>query len=316
MSDTIPSGYEAIIRQMVAELESAMLPKVYKLPDTIFHYTDSSGLLGILEKRELWATHYCCLNDPSELASGERIVESELAKLVESMVGDTLKHAFVDGVRSWYMAQPLRTLYEVFIASFSENGDDLSQWRAYGSDGFGYSIGFAIQPDSKGDIAGGLHCTLRQCVYDHGAMGNRLSNLVRHAAAGFSLYHATHTPKDERERDAIATEAMMSVLPFLAFEVLAFKNPYFRSELEWRLSVLQEIDEPGPTNRFRATPTGIVPYFPIELRRDDETIRIKKVVIGPRGDQSQRVANVKALLTRNHIEGCDVVPSEIPYRGR
>ena len=37
------------------------------LPEKVFHYTDSSGLLGILNSGVLWATHYRFLNDSSEL---------------------------------------------------------------------------------------------------------------------------------------------------------------------------------------------------------------------------------------------------------
>jgi len=35
-------------------------------PKLLYHYTTQEGLLGILEKASIWATHYRYLNDASE----------------------------------------------------------------------------------------------------------------------------------------------------------------------------------------------------------------------------------------------------------
>jgi hypothetical protein len=35
-------------------------------PDLVYHYTTTSGLLGILQSKELWVTNCLYLNDPLE----------------------------------------------------------------------------------------------------------------------------------------------------------------------------------------------------------------------------------------------------------
>jgi hypothetical protein len=44
----------------------AWMPKIVQPDDavpTLFHYTDATGLLGILRSCSLWATHFQSLND-------------------------------------------------------------------------------------------------------------------------------------------------------------------------------------------------------------------------------------------------------------
>jgi hypothetical protein len=38
------------------------------------------------------------------------------------------------------------TLVDVYVASFTEEGNALSQWRAYGAQGGGYSVGIRDLP--------------------------------------------------------------------------------------------------------------------------------------------------------------------------
>jgi len=41
--------------------------EVWEGHDRLYHYTTQAGLKGILETQTLHATHYKCLNDPSEM---------------------------------------------------------------------------------------------------------------------------------------------------------------------------------------------------------------------------------------------------------
>lgn len=45
------------------------------IPEMLFHYTNSAGLIGILGTRKLWLTRVDCCNDPSE-----RILAYELLR--------------------------------------------------------------------------------------------------------------------------------------------------------------------------------------------------------------------------------------------
>src|SRR5580698_8671217 len=98
-------------------------------PSILYHYTTTEGLLGIIESKELWATNILFLNDTSELVDAFKLFASELEanpiKLgerkgwLQTMILPSLETAEVDH----------------FVVSFCENGDLLSQWRAYGAKG-------------------------------------------------------------------------------------------------------------------------------------------------------------------------------------
>jgi hypothetical protein len=57
------------------------LPEVSKapLPDVVFHYTDTAGLLGIIERGGFWATDYRYMNDSAEIQYVFRLA-SDVAK--------------------------------------------------------------------------------------------------------------------------------------------------------------------------------------------------------------------------------------------
>ena len=126
-------------------------------PSLLWHYTSGLGLLGILQSREIWSTHYTCLNDEAELNAGFKLaanlinlyeqkfqqkehVQILLAQMKRLLLGEVLPE----------LKQPpfgfpesfLGEHYECFVTSFSEENDDLAQWRAYGSGEGGYALGF------------------------------------------------------------------------------------------------------------------------------------------------------------------------------
>jgi hypothetical protein len=57
------------------EQESQQTGEPTKPEGLLYHYTDQKGLLGILESKQLWATHYRYLNDTSE---GQIVAQSQV----------------------------------------------------------------------------------------------------------------------------------------------------------------------------------------------------------------------------------------------
>jgi hypothetical protein len=129
----------------------------------LYHYTTQEGLLGILERKKIWASHLQYLNDASEgqiftkllrdefkqrTAKGSKdtaqkfIAFSQLMGVLEGQPESKIQCAenkVLDwglNAFSWINAQ------DTFVASFSEQGDLLSQWRAYSGETGGYSLGF------------------------------------------------------------------------------------------------------------------------------------------------------------------------------
>ena len=110
------------------------------LPETLYHYTDSHGLLGIVETQKLWATHVSFLNDDSEVEYPLKLLAEAGTRLRSaSEAGSTVTQRIFELVDQITSAT---TPPDTFVASLCANGDLLSQWRGYGGQGGGYAIGF------------------------------------------------------------------------------------------------------------------------------------------------------------------------------
>jgi hypothetical protein len=110
-------------------------------PPILYHYTGAAGALGIISKGEMWATDAAYLNDPTETQYGRELIRNcweEFKK--NARLGDQelrFFQTFIDVLDTeWH------TLISTYLACFSEYGNVLSQWRAYGQPGTGYSLGF------------------------------------------------------------------------------------------------------------------------------------------------------------------------------
>lgn len=63
-------------------------------------------------------------------------MRSILEASAKSAVPNSGEEHFISSASNVYRGAPLDH-YDIFVASFSERGDDLSQWRAYGATGSG-----------------------------------------------------------------------------------------------------------------------------------------------------------------------------------
>ncbi|MEZ8306834.1 DUF2971 domain-containing protein [Vibrio splendidus] len=92
------------------------------------HYCSPLVFKSIIENKEIWATDLRSTNDPSEVIEGNKII----SKLWNEMTEDK-DIQFQDNINS----------NDIHLStSFSKTPDSLSQWRAYGDDGKGFSLGF------------------------------------------------------------------------------------------------------------------------------------------------------------------------------
>lgn len=106
----------------------------------LYHYTTGSGLIEIVKSGELWSTQLSCLNDATELLYPVELLREKAHQRLKAPVTPRLEFllkAIVAGLAAPQVATEGR-----FVACFSEDGDDLSQWRGYGGGDGGYAIEF------------------------------------------------------------------------------------------------------------------------------------------------------------------------------
>jgi hypothetical protein len=106
----------------------------------LYHYTAGTGLIEIIKSGELWSTQVACLNDSSELLYPIEFLQTKVRERLRSPVGAEIQF-LLERIDAG-LTEPKIATEGRFLACFSEDGDDLSQWRAYGGGEGGYAIEF------------------------------------------------------------------------------------------------------------------------------------------------------------------------------
>lgn len=112
----------------------------------LYHYTSQVGAHGILTSRSIRATDAYFLNDPQEVEWGREAFRTAYKRLdsgtqrkFEQVLTSLTRVSAADGQQFDGL---LRN--RAFTVSFSTNGNDLSQWRAY-SGTRGVALGFNLK---------------------------------------------------------------------------------------------------------------------------------------------------------------------------
>lgn len=282
----------------------------------LYHYTDGRGLKGVLETGQIWFTDYRHLNDPSELIHGINMAHDVARMLANGADGRVrmFLNLFIDMFRHANFDATL----EFFIASFSQDRDDLGQWRAYADNGRGYAIGFAQR----------LFHVVEQPPTD------RLREFVGQVRYSIDEVHARHRqPLEEAasmflaavSENAALVSDMAVGIPFmqefaraviampLIWNCLTTKHPAYAHEREVRLVIMgmPAVLSPHVTTRLRGS--EIVPYIaqPMPIR---ERSNIAEIVVGPAAPQDAE-RSLRTLLKSLGVDPkLQVSRSDIPYR--
>jgi hypothetical protein len=112
-----------------------VMPEVLcSIPEkSLCHYTSATGLIGILESKQLYATDVRFLNDSQELLYAVDLAKQYLTNQPLQSKDDERK-AFADFALKLLDTKDNLVVIlgtPTFVASFSEENDLLSQWRGY-----------------------------------------------------------------------------------------------------------------------------------------------------------------------------------------
>jgi len=276
-------------------------------PDILYHYTKQQGLLGILGNKEIWASHTQYLNDVSEFRHALDLTKDELSVMEKEAATDRLASACLR-----MMQEALFSGIEaisVFVCSFSEKGDVLSQWRAYGGDASGFAVGFSgplLREMSK------EYGRLVPVVYEE----NKQRSLVR------ALLTDVLDENLQKYNEHVAVTPAGNLVPYLYRYAPILKHKSFEEEREWRI-ITKPLMLSNKRVAFRPGGSMLIPYFRLPLD-SQEWLGIREIVIGPTPYPVQSSDSVKGLLTKHEIATSsfaipqkpfvEVRSSEVPYR--
>ncbi len=265
-------------------------------PLTLYHYCPADTFMKILESRSLWLTDFSKMNDYAEESWAAKIVYSSHKKLSRE---EGATPCFCQHYHREYESR--RITSRKFLCCFSENGDVLSQWRAYAANGSGFAIGFsthrlkAIKSIPIPDMPDDRRKFLMKICYD----AKKQSEFIEQCLA---------LNKNAEEVESLTTAY------HLAFLSIAMKNPGFAEEKEWRivyspLDPRLNIHAPRNPIAFRNTSRGIAPYFVHKFDHD----AVSEIIIGPTNQTTDE--DLDLFLKNNGFDGLNVARANATYRG-
>jgi hypothetical protein len=264
----------------------------------LFHYTSTPTAETILRTRTLRLAALSAANDSHE----GRVVGEEIDRQLRSSGLPVGVSDFVSVVAQCY---PDST--EGFAFCLSEKGDQLSQWRAYGDDGRGVSIGFnrsALEKDFGAVNFGRQFYELVKISYGTKVVAEDISSALDEMEAEFSgLGEFVRladgiTPSDALARlstrnegygtlfvgtETISEEPIRKIMDILARfnkRCFAFKVEDFWEEKEWRL-IRQRHKVALQEFKYFADDHSIRPFIEC-LIADPAKHAIHSVILGPK----------------------------------
>jgi hypothetical protein len=256
----------------------------------LYHYTTQEGFLGIVKDGAIRASSIQHLNDASEFHHASSIVKKVLDETTQD---ERVKE------KIWSIISSAQYSWDAFVTSFSTDGDQLGQWRAYGQAG-GFSIGFSAESLTKLAVKQGYG--FLQCNYSAEENEAEIRLLVQEAI--------------EKKESFNLLFHFLNVAP-------KFKHPSFIAEKEWRLVDVRQASFIGGNVfsdiSYRPGKSFFVPYRDFALTDPDEPealLPISKVFVGPTPHADLSVWTVRNCLRNKGLimKGTKVEKSNIPYR--
>lgn len=275
------------------------------LPDRVkgeaFHYTNAQGLLGIVERSELWASSPLALNDMSEVTYGTEVVLEACAARSDSAATK------LSEIAESRLFLELRA--NVYFVSASEQADSLTQWIGYAGNQ-GYALG--IDLDSGLEVAPSGSTPTVQVRLPASFMAAGWYRVIysrdeQLAAVRALLDFCSSQPPEAQARHLVSFFCML--LPQM-------KHPAFSDEREVRFITSLPV---GGTESFRCGRRGMVPYVKLARRSDkpsEAKLPLTKVVVGPTNADEQPlvVDSVRRLLDVHGYQSTKVTASFVPFR--
>jgi hypothetical protein len=243
-----------------------------------------------------------------------------------------------NGVAAVFNTGPLNeSRLRIMVACFSEEGDQLGQWRGYAGNSTGVSMGLDLR-GLRPPLDIQTTVTFAPCIYKEDEKRKILKAVFDHYLGGLRegwdsiVDWALKAPNPgpdaipgfgERivaEHSRELGETMQRCQTHLLFDLMRIapllKNESFSEEKEWRLVLPSEKIE-LPTNQpieFRSTRDALVPYiaFPLLLPRQDGPIACYELILGP-GSHPNAEVGVN-LLFQSQLVPTMARPSRVPYR--
>ncbi len=276
-------------------------------PTLVYHYTSHDGILGVLRNKQVWATNIRFLNDASEGLHAVEYAQNAIENKIRRGGLSPDQIAALEAMKNAAGTAAARH----YTASFSEEGDLLSQWRAYCPPNGGYALGIPSQQLIA--MANEQNFWFVRCIYDHQSKYRLISELIeRHLSYFVSGKTSLASPTDWWN------DVGWQFSQDLAQTGCIFKHSSFSEEKEWRL-VSGVIDETKTQIDFKTSSSRLVPYLKFNLASEQNPFLAEhngvrfQIMAGPTSDRD--LASIATqFVSTTLLPGSSFGVSNIPYR--
>lgn len=272
------------VRQELAYLISENPEKV------VYHYTDVSALLGMLDSGTIWATHVSRMNDVMEYEIGVAFVTQCIRANLQRPSGALVEKAITR----------LQSV-DTYIACYSTAPNRLSQWRAYSGTDTGYCIGIRTGEMATVDARMPL---LEKVIYNEDVAESILLRMLDRVDAFLS----------GNDFGEVEVGYLMGMLQATFNNVACIiKHSGFEEEAEYR-----QIHQPSSSplsleTKYRKGRCGLTPYVEIGFLQKGR-LPIESIMIGPCRDPHAEERSLRMILAKYGYEDVEVRKSGIPLR--
>jgi len=270
--------------QRCVKVAASTFPITTKVPSgiSLHHYCSLSSLIGIIESSTIWTSNYKFMNDRSEGVYLLNSISKDHHQNLENEI-EFIKKKSAD----------------IFIASFSEEKDDLYQWKLYGDSGKGVNIKFDF--DHEGGTYLAMPIDLRETYslemprfdlvkvnYNSNDQKEFFANLLR---SFINLKSEIENPEQERIFKKFLYRG-------IAGHSSLTKSEAWKNEKEWRLvgyydnanadlEDMEKFQHKDPLSFRLSSDNRLIPYYKYPI----DVTQIKEIKFGP--------------LNRNNFEGLE-----------
>ena len=281
-----------------------------KTEGVLYHYTSHKSLRSIVEDRHLRISHVYYMNDANEVKYGADLFKRAVAERQNRETDHTLID-FLAELREW-TNQLIGLPHYVFVFSLTENGNLLSQWRAYTPSGeAGVSIGFSKAGLEK--IAARKGFDLIKCLYDKNKqleiLNCDLDSIVAKFLKNRSSIDVSGRPPTQKYLSYLNQHSEKLLKTFCGI-----KDPFFKEEGEWRLVSKYYVKYTDPEIKFRDGRTTLVPFVEFDLSDIHDDGRLfEQVYVGASANFNLAYAAIGNFLSNK--KACNMtINSQSPQR--
>jgi hypothetical protein len=275
--------------------------------ETVWHYTDGNGFLGILQSGRLYATQVSALNDSKETEYATDLFREEVKKAIAEQAGKNDVVSFFQSILEQIKEEPdnpTQGISKFYVACFSSRPDDLNQWSKYTKASPGR---FAIAFHPNG-LKREPNSTLYRVIYDRAKLEDAVKKVV-YATLDFYISGLTGERAEKPEE--------WVRLFYLAWDEWIYKLAPLAKDQQWdsegELRIVHELKVADfPDVRFSQKKSSLARYLPLDfpcwVKERVSRLPIAKVMVGP--GENQASSRISAILLLEQM-GYPNVPVEI-----